>query len=61
MLKMTVIKSKTVEDAKVIFGEDRVNLVFERIQRKSPGIVLEELEDEEAKKCLIFLLGEITK
>ena len=56
---MTVIKKQTVEQAKRLFGEDCVALVFDRIQRKSPKLVLGELEDEKTKKCLVFILGEI--
>lgn len=58
---MTVIKKQTVEEAENRFGEDTVALVFDRVQRKDPGLVWEELEDELAKKCLVFLLGEIQK
>ncbi len=58
-MKMTVIKKQTVEEAKGLFGEECVALVFDRIQRKSPKLVLEELEDDKAKECLVFILGEI--
>jgi hypothetical protein len=58
-MKITVIKKQTVEEAKRLFGEDCVALVFDRIQRKSPKLVLGELEDEKAKECLVFILGEI--
>ena len=53
-MKMTVIKKQTVEEAKGLFGEECVALVFDRIQRKSPKLVLEELEDDKAKELSLI-------
>lgn len=61
MIKTTVIKSQTVEEAKQIFGIERVKEVFDHIQRKSPEVVLQDIQDEETKKCLFFLLPDYGK
>lgn len=59
MFKTRVIKAKVVEEARTKYGDQTVNLIFEKIQMNPPEKVLEELEDDDSKSCLIFLLGEI--
>jgi hypothetical protein len=61
MIKTTVIKSQTVEEAKQLFGKEKVMEVFDHIQKKSPDVVLQDIQDEETKKCLFFLLPDYGK
>jgi len=55
MIKMTVIKSKTVDEAKRIFGEEKVALVFKLMEKKDPSLAISDLEDDELKKCFTYL------
>jgi hypothetical protein len=55
MIKATVIRLKVVEEAKVLYGEESVKKVFELIQHKIPSKVMEDLEDETLKACLLHL------
>jgi hypothetical protein len=57
MIKATVIKAQTIAEATRIYGEESVQTVFELVGNKSPRDVFEELEDENLKKCLFFLLS----
>lgn len=56
-MKVTVIKAQTVQEATKIYGENAVETVFNLIQNQSPKDVMEELDDENLKKCLLFLLN----
>jgi hypothetical protein len=61
MIKATVIKAHTVRDASKIYGEENVKMLFDLLQDKAPKYLFEELEDEDLKKCLLFLLdGDIS-
>jgi hypothetical protein len=57
MIKATVIKAQTIAEATRTYGEESVQMVFELVGNKSPREVFEELEDENLKKCLFFLLS----
>jgi hypothetical protein len=57
MIKTTVIKAQTVREASEAYGEDKVKMLFELLQDKAPKYLFEELEDEDLKKCLLFLLN----
>jgi hypothetical protein len=57
MIKTTVIKAKTVSEASETYGEEAVQKIFELISNKAPKDVFEELEDDNLKKCLLFLLN----
>ena len=57
MIKTTIIKAHTVREASEKYGEASVEKIFELVANKSPKKVLEELEDEDLKKCLLFLLN----
>jgi hypothetical protein len=57
MIKTTVIKAQTVREASETYGEDKVKMLFELLQDKAPKYLFEELEDEDLKKCLLFLLN----
>jgi hypothetical protein len=61
MIKTTVIRSQTIEEAKEIFGVDMVKEVFYYIQRKSSEDVLLDIQDTEIKKCLFFLIPDYGK
>ena len=62
MIKATVIKRTAVEEAKTLYGEDSVNKIFELIQHKIPKKVMEDLEDENLKKCLLHIFeGDLDK
>ena len=56
-MKITVIKAQTVAEATKTYGENAVEIVFNLIQNQSPKEVMEGLEDENLKKCLLFLLN----
>jgi hypothetical protein len=56
MIKTTVIKAKTVREASETYGEEAVQKVFELVANKAPRDVFNELEDENLKDCLFFLL-----
>ena len=57
MIKTTVIKAHIVREASETYGEDKVKMLFELLQDKAPKYLFEELEDEDLKKCLLFLLN----
>lgn len=57
MIKATVIKAHIVREASETYGEDKVKMLFELLQDKAPKYLFEELEDEDLKKCLLFLLN----
>jgi hypothetical protein len=57
MIKATVIKAQTVAEATRTYGEEAVQTVFELIRNKAPREVFKELENENLKKCLFFLLN----
>ncbi len=56
-MKAKVITSQTVQEAVKTYGEESVNTIFGLIQNKSPRSVMDDLEDENLKKCLLFLLN----
>lgn len=56
MIKATIIKSHTVAEANITYGEETVQNVFKLIRNKPPKDLFVELEDENLKKCLFFLL-----
>jgi hypothetical protein len=57
MIKATVIRAQTMAEATRTYGEESVQMVFELIRDKAPREVFDELEDENLKKCLFFLLS----
>lgn len=57
MIKATVIKAQTIRDASEIYGGEAVQKVFELISNKAPKEVFNELDDNNLKKCLSFLLN----
>ncbi len=56
-MKAKVITSQTVREATNTYGEESVKTIFDLIQNKSPRAVMDDLEDENLKKCLLFLLN----
>jgi hypothetical protein len=56
-MKAKVITSQTVQEAMNTYGEESVKNIFDLIQNKSPRTVMDDLEDENLKKCLLFLLN----
>jgi hypothetical protein len=56
-MKTKVITSQTVQEAMKTYGEESVKIIFDLIQNKSPSGVMDDLEDENLKKCLLFLLN----
>lgn len=57
MIKARVIKAQTVAEASITYGEDSVQKVFELIENKAPKNVFDELDDNNLKDCLFFLLS----
>ena len=57
MIKATVIKAHTVREASETSGAEAVHKIFELVANKAPKEVFDELEDENLKDCLFFLLS----
>lgn len=57
MIKTTVIKAQIVAEASETYGGEAVQKVFELVSNKAPRDVFSELEDENLKDCLFFLLS----
>ena len=57
MIRVTVIKARTVAEASETYGAEAVHKVFELVANKAPREVFDELEDNYLKDCLFFLLS----
>ena len=57
MIKAKVIKAQTVEDATKIYGEEAVTKIFSLIQNDVPSKLIEKLEDQNLRACLLYLFS----
>jgi hypothetical protein len=57
MIKTRVIKAQTVTDATKIYGEEAVSKIFEMIQKEIPSKLIDKLDDQNLRACLLYLFS----